>query len=390
MRASTPHPRLRPRDSGWHHRTALAVALCLSLTSACGMASRMRYASMDLQESQGEPARLEEVRGADPAFTPVWGVSAMTAAQISPDAAFEIIDRGLRHQPANADLILMRIDLLARIGREQELEEALDAAMGSLPQGPVRAWLRSARVRAHLAVSDLDAAEAEILRLGGEPDVDRHILADSWARLALVAEYMGQSERADLAMDRSIDRGPDGRHALVNEVAFREERGAAARSLRVRTAERHPGHPDSALAVVIDQMIEGDFETAERGISELPAPVPGRLASEVYALKARLELLQGEDAAGLEILRYQLQRNPTDGYALEVLLESWAVRNVPDDEETDALLRRTWRALRPGQLRTRIEQVLTEIHRRKQADEVPSPPTNADPGADSAGDDDAG
>jgi len=323
-------------------------------------------------DTQGDPQRIERVVGADPAVAPLWLYGARARLAKDPDGALAMIERGLQHHPRQADLLLERIGLLAPTADER-LEPAIRAALGALPAAPVEAYFRIALVRTFLYRNELDAAEAELLATGGLPGTSTDLMADAWARLALSAEFLGQPARADACMDMSLDRGPDGRLALLEEVMVYPERQAAARSLRRRAQERHPGHPDLALAIIEDEIQSEEFASAEEHLATMPAPVPARLSSEVHAVKAHLALSQGRYDEGLEILRAQLRRWPGDNQAIEVLVGSWMQRAVPDDAELYEWLEAAWRSELPEGFRVKLAGLLRELDRRRAAGETTDP-----------------
>ncbi len=350
------------------------LCLCALLQQSCGSASRARFASLELAKSGGAPEALAGVRSSDPLIPGIWGYSAMGVAR-DPAAALEFVNRGLKHQPRDAQLLLFKADLTGRTGDEPALWAVLDDALAGMPAANVEAWLRSARVRAHLATDDLDAAEEEILRLGGLSSAAPAMLASSWALLALGAESLGMRERANAAMDLSLDRGPGARNALQEGTSLRPERQAAGRSLIRRTSERHPGQTDMALAQAVELMIAERYADCEVALAALPVPVPARLASEIFAVHSRVVLLQGRTEEGLAVLRDQLRRDPTNGFAIDVLLEAWIQRSELSDQEMAGLLDRSWRALRSrgGSPRAsavfaKVEAALQEIHKRLETE----------------------
>lgn len=362
-----------------------ALLLPATLLPSCGLASRARFASLDIGGSGGSPEVLEEVRGAEPLLPGIWSYSVAQAARSeSPEETLGLLDKGLSFQPRDFDLLLMRVNILMGLGRVEEGREAIAVALTSMPPPPVEAWLRAALIGDFLDSGDVDGAETETLVLGSVSGVSNNMVAAAWAQVALSAEILGQRERADVAMDHSLDRGSGARAALLEATTIRPERMAADRGLRRRAAMRHPGNVDMALSLVVDQMIAGEFAEAEAAVSDLPAPVPARLAHEIFALHARLVLMQGRTEEGLELLRDQLFRSPDNSFAIDVLLEAWLQRGEFQDREVYDILERSWRSLRPGPARTRIETVLQELHtrierakREEGALEVgPLPPTN--------------
>jgi hypothetical protein len=196
------------------------------------------------------------------------------------------------------------------------------------------------------------------------------MVAASWAQIALVAESLGQRQRADAAMDLSLDRGPGARTALLEATVMVPERQAAGRNLRRRSALRHPGNVDMALSLIVDQMMAGELSTAEAAISDLPEPVPARLAQEIFALHARIVLLQERTQEGLALLREQLAENPANTFALEVLLEAWMNREQIGDQEVYEVLEQCWQRLRPGPTREKIEAALQEVMSRIHNEEL--------------------
>jgi tetratricopeptide (TPR) repeat protein len=362
---------------GW----AALLAASLLLPS-CGVASRVRFAGMDISESRGSPEVLTDVRGHQPLLPGIWSYSVATATRDgSPEEALRLVERGLGFQPRDLDLMLMKVRLLSSVGRQAEAREAIAKGLASMPSAPAEAWLRAARIGDLLESDDLEGAEAEVLLLGGLRDVSLRMVAASWAQLALSHEVLGQREQADAAMDRSLDRGAGARSALLEATVIRPERQAADRGLRRRAAARHPGNVDMALSLIVDQMLAGEFATAETAISDLPAPVPSRLAHEIFAVHARVVLLQGRTEEGLELLREQLRRAPDNQYAIDVLLEAWLQRGEFTDEEVYGLLDRSRRVLRSGATRSKVEAALQELHmrlersRRLESDPEIGPPS---------------
>ena len=260
--------------------------------------------------------------------------------------------------------MLMKVRLLSSLGRQAEARETIAMGLDSMPSASAEAWLRAARIGDLIETDDLEGAEAEILLLGGVRNVSLRMVAASWAQLALSHEVLGKREQADAAMDRSIDRGTGARAALLEAAVIRPERQAADRGLRRRAAARHPGNVDMALSLIVDQMLAGELATAETAISDLPAPVPARLAHEIFAVHARVVLLQGRTEEGLALLRDQLLRAPSNEYAIDVLLEAWLQRGEFTDEEVFGMLDRSRRALRPGATRSKVEAALQELHMR--------------------------
>ncbi|MDG2149058.1 MAG: hypothetical protein P8N09_06000 [Planctomycetota bacterium] len=363
-------------------RSLLFALLGLSLLTACGAASRARFANIEISKSRGSPEILAEVRGYEPLLPGIWAYSVAAAANNgSPEEALRLLERGLTFQPRDTDLQLMRVNLLMSMGRAQEGSEAIAAGLASMPIPQAEAWLRAARIGELLAMNDLEAAEAETIILGGVRDVPPSMVAASWAQIALVAEILGQRERADAAMDLSLDRGPGARPALLEATVMAPERQAADRNLRRRSALRHPNNVDMALSLIVDQMVAGELSEAEAAISDLPEPVPARLAQEIFALHARIVLLQERTQEGLALLTEQLNQNPGNSFALEVLLEAWLNREQFQDQEVYEVLEQCWQRLRPGPTRSKIEAALQEVMSRIRNEEAerPLPPTNSLP-----------
>ena len=136
-----------------------------------------------------------------------------------------------------------------------------------------------------------------------------------------------------------------------------------------------------ALSLIVDQMVAGELTEAEAAISDLPEPVPARLAQEIFALHARIVLLQERTQEGLALLTEQLNQNPGNSFALEVLLEAWLNREQFQDQEVYEVLEQCWQRLRPGPTRSKIEAALQEVMSRIRNEEAerPLPPTNSLP-----------
>jgi thioredoxin-like negative regulator of GroEL len=183
----------------------------------------------------------------------------------------------------------------------------------------------------------------------------------SWARIALTHEFLGHFEAADEAIDRSLAMGTTGIGILTLETQRAPERIAAARSLAERATARHPRHPDIALYLTVDLLLQGDIESAERSLDALPGPLPWRLQSASTALRARMRLQQDRIDEALALLSDWMDRYPRDTTSVAVLLEIWSSLGRPDDATMIERLQAARSRLHPPGLTARIEQTLQQL-----------------------------
>lgn len=346
-------------------RPALAPLILLAALAGCGLDSRARHAVASLQEALAleEPAArdaaLARLRGAEPLLPGVWLASARTAA--TPEDALSFLDQGLAFLPHSPDLQLARLSLLAQMGRPAEQARAAQDLLAAGFPAPVRAEVHWFLVDALLAQGDTAAAGEAVVRLGGLPGVPPAMVAAAHARVALAHEVAGAAGDADRELSASLDLGPGGLSILRRDAATDPARAAAAGSLVARAAERLPDDPDLRLFLVVDRMAAGDLAGAQADLDALERPLPGRLESQEAALRARLLVLQDRVEEGLGLLRARLDEEPSDAFALGVLLETWHVRRQPAADELAARLRAGLRRLADPLLRAQAEATLREL-----------------------------
>jgi tetratricopeptide (TPR) repeat protein len=317
-----------------------------------------------------DPGALSSLRGAEAGQPFLWLESARVAAVESSEQALLFVERGLSYHPTDPGLLTAQIELLGGLGRYDDCLDRARWALAALPQQPVRPGFRMGAIRALLALGRVDQIEPKIIALGGERDVQPAMVADAWARLAMAYAAVGRGDDAQRCFDASLRLSPNGLAALAQESALHPELLAAARSLRDKAGQRHPGDPDLLLAIVIDEMEQGRFAQATENLEQLPSPLPTRLSADVQALRARLLILQGQIDEGLSVLYEQLDLRPLDAPALSVLQETWARLGVPSDQE---MLQRMLRARRYVDLRdsrtlAQLDGLLDELERRLRAE----------------------
>lgn len=318
-------------------RPALLSLLLLPALAGCGLFAREREAGQDLsaamrlQDPAAREAALSVLRGAEPLFPPVWLASASVAP--SPDAALELVERGLAFRPGSPDLLLARLSLLSQLGRRERQLECAHAALAQGHPPEVRAEILWFLVDGLLAGGRRDEAEDAVRRLGGLPGERPDMTAAAWARVALAHELADAAPRADRALAASLDLGPQGLAILRRESVADDARTGAAHRLVERAAAGSPRHADLQLFLLVDRLARGDLAGAQVALDTLPAPLPERLLPEREALQARLLVLSGRVDEGLDLVRARLARDPADALALAVLIEAWQLHHRPDEAE---------------------------------------------------------
>jgi tetratricopeptide (TPR) repeat protein len=338
-------------------------ALLIALLPACGLLSRDEFIRRDLHP-EIEPETLTELRGIQPMNTGLWMFSAFVSGAESAEETLELIDRGLEFHPADPHLRRAHVQLVGEASGPQAQIDAAQEALGTGRAAGLEVELRMFTVEGHLRLDDPMQAAEETLRLGAVRGVDPALVSLNWARIAVTHEFLGQSDEADGAIDRSIDMGPAGVNSLTIETQRAPERIAAVRNLAQRAAQRHPRNPDLALFLTVDLLLQGDTEAAEQALEDLPGPLPWRLQSATTVLLARIRLEQERVDEALGLIGDWLDRYPRDTTAVHVLLEIWSGIGRPDDATMIARLRASRSRLHPPGLANRIEQVLKLLEER--------------------------
>lgn len=346
-------------------RPALALLILPAALAGCGLDSRERHAlgelqaAMALEDPAEREASLARLRGAEPLVASTWLASAAVAP--GPEQALERVEAGLAFQPANQDLQLARLSLLAQAGRAADQAEAARSLLSAGFPPAVRAEIHWFLVDALIAQEQTAQAAEAAGRLGGVPGVPPTMLAAALARVALALELSGAPDAADDSLQASLDLGPDGLAILRRDGVTTLERSAAANRLVARAAQRLPDDPDLALFLVVDGMAAGGLDAAQAAFEAIARPLPERLAGQEIALRARLLVLQDHVAEGLDVLRARLDEQPSDPFALGVLLETWHQRRQPPADELARRLQAGRTRLAEPLLRAQIEATLREL-----------------------------
>lgn len=331
-----------------------------------------------MREPAARDPELARLRGTEPLMSATWLASASVAAD--PATALELVRRGRRFLPADADLMLTELSIVGQLQRwDEEVELAL-AALARDPPAGVRNQVLWFLIEGRIGQGRLDEAQQQCVRLGGVPGALSNMIAAAWARLALARELAGEADAADIALDASLDLGPSGVTILRHESLKGEDNLAAAGRLVQRAVVRQPDHPDLRLYRLVDRMAGGDLDQAASMLAALPQPLPERLEPETIGLKARLLLLQGHMDEGLDVLRNRLYDEPSDPFALGVLIESFRVRGQPPAEEVAAWLRAGRRHVVDPALAAEMDRTLKEIAARPKA--APSKEPGAEPASE--------
>lgn len=343
----------------------LAVLLSL-LLPACGLLSRDEFLRRDLRSDRA-PETLTRLRGVQPLNPNVWMFSAFVSGEGTAETALEIVDRGLRFHPSDPHLLYVHVELQGQIHGPQALVEAAHAVLGSGHPPEFEAELRLLVVIGELRLDHPDLAAEETVRMGALAAAHPKLMAlvsASWARIALSYEFIGQSNKADDAIDNSLVLGSAGIGLIQLEVHSAPERIAAARNLMQRAAARHPRDPDVALFLAVDLLLQGDVEAAEQSLDNLPGPLPWRLRSSSTAVRARGRLKQERVSEALDLLAEWMDRYPRDSQAVAVLLEIWTRLGQPDDETMASRLEAARSRHHPPGLTAQIELTLQELRAR--------------------------
>jgi tetratricopeptide (TPR) repeat protein len=335
-------------------------ALLICLLPACGLLSRDEFLRRDLQPDT-QPETLVQLRGIQPLNPRLWMYSAYVVGADTAEAALEIVERGLKFHPSDANLLRAQVDLQGQVNGPRAQVDAAHQVLRSGRPAALEAELRMLAVDGELRLDNPEAAAVEAIRLGATAGADPALISVSWARIALTQEFLGKTAEADESLDRSLDKGAAGMGFLPLETRRAPERIAAARSLVARAAERHPRHPDIAFYLAVDLLLQGNLDDAEDALDSLPAPLPWRLRSSETALRARIRLQQGRVDEALEMLGGWMDRYPRDTTAVAVLLEIWARLERPDDETMIARLYAARSRLHPPALNAQIEQTLQQL-----------------------------
>lgn len=346
-------------------RPALALLILPAALAGCGLDSRERHAldevqaAMALEDAAAREAALARLRGAEPLVASTWLASA--AAAPDPRQALQHVEAGLAFQPAHPDLQLARLSLLAQAGRPADQARAAQALLSAGFPPAVRAEIHWFLIDALLAQGQAARADEAAGRLGGLPGVPPAMVAAALARVALAHELSGAPDAADRSLQASLDLGPDGLTILRREGLASAERGAAGSRLVQRAAQRLPDDPDLALFLVVDRMATGELDAAQAAFAAIARPLPERLGGQEIALRARLLVLQDRVAEGLDVLRARLDEQPSDAFALGVLLETWHQRRQPPADELARRLKAGWARLGEPLLRAQVEATLREL-----------------------------
>ncbi|MHC5210036.1 MAG: hypothetical protein ACYTG2_04900 [Planctomycetota bacterium] len=303
--------------------------------------------------------------GTEPTIPVLWAWSA--SRRTSPEDALATLERGRAFHAGDPQLLVMQLTLLAQMGRYEDVIPTARAALGGPRPGDIEVELRWWLVLAHIARSQLDEAEAEIVRLGGVRGVPPGRVAAAWARLAAAREFLGESALADEAVDRSLDLGPSGLLALREVGLVEPEKRAATSVLIERARDRHPGHPDLMLQLVFERLADEDIAGADAALEALPATLPRRLRSDIDLVRARVDVMADQPertTRALERLRARLDGRPGDALALGILIECWRLRGKPSDDEMR--LRVTWAQARieNPMIAQQLGAVQAELERR--------------------------
>jgi len=348
-----------------HRPVAALILSLLPALAGCGLFSREREALGDLSAAMTQPdaaardAALSSLRGTEPLVPAVWLASASAAD--APEAALVLVERGLAFRPADPDLLLARLSLLAQLDRRERQLECAHAALAAGHPPEVRAEVLWFLVDGLLATGRTDDAQDAILRLGALPGRRHDMLAAAWARVALALEAAGEPSEADRALRAALDLGPVGLSILRREALTDASRSTSAHRLVERAARDQPGHADLQIYLLVDRIADGDLQGAQAALDALPAPLPERLRPEQTALRARLLVLQDRLDEGLDILRARLADEPADPLALAVLLETWYLHRQPAADELARRLHAARPHLRDPQLARQVAATLAEL-----------------------------
>jgi len=358
-----PDPR-RTSESRSAALRALALAALLTPALGCYALSRPVFARHDAAEAK-TPEQQDALLGAEPMFAQLW----IWSAQSRPADSMELMQQGRSFQVLHPDLIAAQVELLSFLERYDDVKTTVAAALQAECPPALEVELRWMLIIAELAGSDVAAAQAEVMRLGGVSGVPPGQLADAWARIAVAQEFLGQSELADASIENSLDLGPAGLVALRDVMTREPPRQAACDALVDRARARHPSHPDLALQPVFRALMAQDPAAADRALADLPAPMPERLQSHVELLHVQADILAGRTEAALAVVRAHLDDDPTDPQALGALIACWRMRQVPSKEEVR--LRLSWAAGRVPDptIGAQVQALLREL-----SAETPAPP----------------
>jgi tetratricopeptide (TPR) repeat protein len=313
-------------------RCTAVVLLCAAL-GACGTLSRPVLVRSDAAAATST-ADHAALLGAEPMLPMLWAWSA--TRQTTPDAALATLERGRSFQPGDSQLLQMQLSLLAQMARFEDLIEVAGAGLAAGRPTELAVELHWWLVLARIEQGLLEEAEQEIVRLGGVRGIPPDRIAAAWARLAAAHEFIGAPERADAALDRSLDLGPSGLLTLRELGLVEPEQRAAVSALIARAGMRFPEHPDLLLQAVFEELAHGDIAGADAALAALPATLPSRLRRDLDLVHARIDVIADQPERtdrALETLRRRLDDRPDDTLALGVLIECWRLRGKPSDAE---------------------------------------------------------
>lgn len=384
-------PRRGQPGRGRALRLGLLLALgvtTLTTLAGCRAFDRRQLAlgeMVRLPESERRLATYERMAGANPQLGPLWMQTVYlnpAVERIPPEQALENARRGRRFVPASMDLAVAEADWAARSSDVAAARGPLEDALAAGPPEIAASLVRSRLIETLLELGQPEEAEAQTLRLSGSSHSTPPQRASAWAGVALAYELVGEREAADRAMAASLHQHPTGLERLAEVMMRRPEQGAASRALRARAADAFPWHPDVQLQHAGDLLAAQKRDDAEARLSALPDALPARLQGAREVLRARLQTLRGDPAAGAATLLARLDQRPDDLLALQALILVWQEHDEPERNE---LLRRIYAFVNhdhPRPLPTELRRGLITLYEqiRKSAPGY----TEADDGEDAA------
>jgi tetratricopeptide (TPR) repeat protein len=272
----------------------------------------LRY--VEALEAQDEAARAEVLAVARPMLEANPGsllLQRVVTDGLVRDGALEealgIVEAGLQIAPDNRELHDTRLQILATLGRGEDLVVALQEAIALFPEDND---LRMALLRVYVTAGDLAAAQA--------------LLRD---RAAAATEAGDRDAReAALAALVRLRLDTEGRDAALAELdrAIAEDEAAGSSSVVLRILrsglQYEAGDRDTAVAE-LEALLETEITRAEAG--------------NIQVLLAQIELDDGDEAGARARIEQVLAEDPSQVDALK-MLAVWLIR---DDETSQAISR---------------------------------------------------
>ena len=149
---------------------------------------------------------------------------------------------------------------------------------------------------------------------------------------AIVAGHLGQTDEAEAYLKQAIEQCPDPLKAEMQLANYylSSQRTAEASDLLEAACKRHPEATAPRLSLVDVYVGRGDFDAARRCVEEGLATIAEAPAKRTLSLSlALLEMVHGDRAKGIDLLRQLAAQDPREIQARSLLLRTGEIQENP-------------------------------------------------------------